>query len=376
MVFPEEFLEELRARTPLARLVGRRVDLTKSGRQHKACCPFHAEKTPSFYVYEDGYHCFGCGAHGDAIAFVMQADGVDMAAAVASLADDAGLSLPGRGGGEDGGKDVHTRASRPAPPGEQPIIVNGSNLTEAQVESILGTAARLLVRETKMSAASVLANGGGRIVHWKHDNWDGGFDVWRFLLEVPVEVYFDLDDRERLETEINAALATAMDVFTDTIEVKITTLLDGDPDWRSKVNRHLSGAGVTNQGRVRSDAVATKQYDGLLFRSRPEVLFYNALKSSGVPFAPLSVVLNAAVPKRRVEPDFILFKEGLAMIVEIDGDLFHVETPSAAHERLKFLTDEGLILEQINATECDTPEKAREAVARVLRTFGKHRKAR
>ena len=227
-----------------------------------------------------------------------------------------------------------------------------------------------------MSAASVLANGGGRIVHWNHDNWDGGFDIWRFLLEVPVEVYFDLDDRERLETEINAALATAMEVFTDTIEVKITTLLDGDPDWRSKVNRHLSGAGVTNQGRVRSDAVATKQYDGLLFRSRPEVLFYNALKSSGVPFAPLSVVLNAAVPKRRVEPDFILFKEGLAMIVEIDGDLFHVETPSAAHERLKFLTDEGLILERINATECDTPEKAREAVARVLRTFGKHRKAR
>ena len=74
--------------------------------------PFHAEKTPSFYVYEDGYHCFGCGAHGDAIAFVMQADGVDMAAAVASLADDAAcrcrggaaarmaerMSIPGRAG--------------------------------------------------------------------------------------------------------------------------------------------------------------------------------------------------------------------------------------------------------------------------------------
>ena len=376
MVFPEEFLEELRARITLAQLVGRRVDLTKSGRQHKACCPFHAEKTPSFYVYEDGYHCFGCGAHGDAIAFVMQTDSVDMAEAVASLAVEAGLSLPGKADVADGGGDVRIQSSRPAPTGERPVIVNSSKLPEAQIESILGTAARLLVREAKVSAASILANGSGRIVHWSHDNWDGGFDVWRFLLEVPAEVYFDLDNRQQLETEINAALATAMEVFTDVIEVKITTLLDGDPDWRIKLNRHLSGAGVTNQGRVRSDAVATKQYDGLLFRSRPEVLFYNALKSSGVPFAPLSVVLNAAVPKRRVEPDFILFKEGLAMIVEIDGDLFHVETPSAAHERLKFLTEEGLILERINATECDTHEKAREAVERVLRTLEKHRKAR
>ena len=84
----------MRARTPLAALVGRRVKLSRSGRQMKGCCPFHGEKTPSFYVYEDGYHCFGCGAHGDAISFVMQTAGASFMEAVQSLAGEAGLELP------------------------------------------------------------------------------------------------------------------------------------------------------------------------------------------------------------------------------------------------------------------------------------------
>jgi DNA primase len=78
----------------MAALVARRVKLSRSGRQMKGCCPFHGEKTPSFYVYEDGYHCFGCGAHGDAISFVMQTQGSSFPEAVAALAGEAGLELP------------------------------------------------------------------------------------------------------------------------------------------------------------------------------------------------------------------------------------------------------------------------------------------
>ena len=91
---PESFLEELRARTPLPALIGRRVRLARSGRQWKGCCPFHGEKTPSFYVYDDGYHCFGCGAHGDAVGFVMQAQGASFLEAVEILAGEAGLEVP------------------------------------------------------------------------------------------------------------------------------------------------------------------------------------------------------------------------------------------------------------------------------------------
>ncbi len=94
MALPSGFLEELRARTPLAGLVGRRVRLARSGKQWKGCCPFHGEKSPSFYVYDDGYHCFGCGAHGDAINFVMQSQGLPFMDAVTQLAAEAGLEVP------------------------------------------------------------------------------------------------------------------------------------------------------------------------------------------------------------------------------------------------------------------------------------------
>jgi DNA primase len=96
MSLPPDFLDDLRARTGLAAVVGRRVKLTRAGRELKGCCPFHNEKTPSFYVNEDKgfYHCFGCGAHGDAIRFVMEQDGLPFMDAVKALAAEAGLTVP------------------------------------------------------------------------------------------------------------------------------------------------------------------------------------------------------------------------------------------------------------------------------------------
>ncbi|ACI52764.1 DNA primase [Gluconacetobacter diazotrophicus PA1 5] len=94
MALDPAFLEELRARTPIASVIGRRTKLVRSGRNWKACCPFHGEKTPSFYVYDDHFHCFGCGAHGDVISFVMQSEGRSFPEAVAELAGEAGLEVP------------------------------------------------------------------------------------------------------------------------------------------------------------------------------------------------------------------------------------------------------------------------------------------
>ena len=96
MAFPPGFLDELRSRISLADLVGRRVRLVRRGREHSGLCPFHNEKTPSFYVVEDKgfFHCFGCGAHGDAIGFVMRADNLDFIEAVERLAGEAGIAVP------------------------------------------------------------------------------------------------------------------------------------------------------------------------------------------------------------------------------------------------------------------------------------------
>ena len=96
MTFPPSFLDELRARLPLSELIGKRMRLVRAGREFKGCCPFHKEKTPSFTVNDEKqfYHCFGCGAHGDAIGFVMQHDNLSFPEAIETLAAQAGLPVP------------------------------------------------------------------------------------------------------------------------------------------------------------------------------------------------------------------------------------------------------------------------------------------
>ena len=96
MAFPPAFLEEIRSRLPLSEIVGKRLKLTRAGREYKACCPFHNEKSPSFYVNDEKqfYHCFGCGAHGDVIGFVMHNDRLSFPEAIESLAALASLTVP------------------------------------------------------------------------------------------------------------------------------------------------------------------------------------------------------------------------------------------------------------------------------------------
>lgn len=90
------FLDELRARTTLSTLVGQTVQIKRAGREWKGCCPFHNEKTPSFYVNDEKgfYHCFGCSAHGDAIRWMTDQRGLSFMDAVKDLAAAAGLEVP------------------------------------------------------------------------------------------------------------------------------------------------------------------------------------------------------------------------------------------------------------------------------------------
>ncbi len=97
---PQAFIDELIARTDIVELIGGRVQLKKAGREWKACCPFHNEKTPSFWVSPDKqfYHCFGCGAHGTALGFLMEHDKLPFPDAVDELASRLGLEVPREGG--------------------------------------------------------------------------------------------------------------------------------------------------------------------------------------------------------------------------------------------------------------------------------------
>ena len=96
MALAAAFLDQLRERTLLSGLISRSVKLTRAGREWKACCPFHAEKSASFTVNDDKgfYHCFGCGAHGDVFRWLTDHDGLQFIDAVRELAQAAGVEMP------------------------------------------------------------------------------------------------------------------------------------------------------------------------------------------------------------------------------------------------------------------------------------------
>jgi DNA primase len=115
---PQPFIDEIVARSDIVEIIGARVALKKSGREYKACCPFHNEKTPSFWVSPEKqfYHCFGCGAHGTVVGFLMQYEKLGFLDAVGDLAQRAGVELPreaqvGRDSGAGDLYDLMTRAA-------------------------------------------------------------------------------------------------------------------------------------------------------------------------------------------------------------------------------------------------------------------------
>lgn len=100
---PQHFIDDLIARSDIVEVVGSRIALKKAGKEYKACCPFHNEKTPSFTVSQTKqfYHCFGCGAHGTAVGFLMEHDHLGFVEAIEDLAARAGLDVPHEAGRDD-----------------------------------------------------------------------------------------------------------------------------------------------------------------------------------------------------------------------------------------------------------------------------------
>ena len=121
-LIPQTFIDELIARADIVEVIGSRVQLKKAGREFKACCPFHNEKSASFWVSPEKqfYHCFGCGAHGTVLRFLMEHDHMAFPEAVEELATRLGLDVPHEGSNAPGGPrrvdeplyDVMGRVSR------------------------------------------------------------------------------------------------------------------------------------------------------------------------------------------------------------------------------------------------------------------------
>src|SRR5271163_3175326 len=108
-MIPNEFVQTLLSRVDIVEVVDRQVPLKKAGANYTACCPFHNEKTPSFTVTpsKQFYHCFGCGANGNAISFLMEFDRLSFVEAIEQLAGQLGMEVP---------KEARTAITAPVSP--------------------------------------------------------------------------------------------------------------------------------------------------------------------------------------------------------------------------------------------------------------------
>lgn len=248
----------------------------------------------------------------------------------------------------------------------------------ADPEPVLGTLARLFAAEAAAREVAVLTYSSPEVVETGFDNWNGGTTFYSLFLHVPVSLYPQLQEGlGNVEQAILDKAQVLLEQYTNDrlTQVKVVPAVVEDPQWREKAAAWLSGSKVSNQGRVRSDNVAPLTSDGLLFRSQPEVHFYRALKSLGVSFAPLPVFIRGGETYSRIEPDFVIVHNGITLVVEIDGDTVHQETPAEAHKRTTILLHEGAHFERILASECDSPAKAKAASERVVAIVGKLKSA-
>lgn len=245
-----------------------------------------------------------------------------------------------------------------------------------ELDNLMRTLALYYTNEGKAREVAILAYADAHVEETDHDNWNGGTSIFTIWLDVPIMLYSQIvEDKDNLEEAFKQNLEPLLHAFPKTWLNRFVILpnVEQEDGWRDKAKAWVVGDGVTNRGRVRSNNVAPLTCDGLLFRSEPEIHLYRALKAAGVSFAPLPVFLRGGESYRRIEPDFVLFKDGMLLLVEVDGDAVHMESPAEAHARTTMLLHEGAHIERVTASECCTPQKALLTVQRLLGVINKRK---
>jgi hypothetical protein len=248
---------------------------------------------------------------------------------------------------------------------------------DIDLESYLYSLSRVFAHKGDTTEVAILADAFAELIQTDYDNWDGGTYGYTLYLRIPTALYAQVaDNRSEHATSIRGELGPHFPFKRNLREVFIQPFQKAPDGWQGKAKSWVEGKGVTNQGRVRSSNIAGREHDGLLFRSPSEINLYDALKKRGVAFAPLPVFLRGGENYQRLEPDFIIIKDGVFTVVEVDGDSFHSETPSAARARLKLLEDAGAYIVRVNANACSTPEFAEACVEGILNDIATHKRNR
>jgi len=241
-----------------------------------------------------------------------------------------------------------------------------------KLEGILMSAARYLERNGYRQEAGVLAIANPQLEPYFDPD---GINLFFFnlILHVAPDIYKTIDAEEvrgRIASQIEEILEAMSPGEMVRVYIRPDYGLEYEEEWREGLACYVLGQGVTNQGRGHSVNPAHLEHDNLFFRSKDEINFYKAALEVGLVMAPLPVIVQNGVDrKHRREPDFILFRDGKVVIVEIDSKFSHIETLAQTQERLQFLRNQGIEAIHIDSGKCRTLEDARNEVSRVVRAI-------
>jgi very-short-patch-repair endonuclease len=225
-------------------------------------------------------------------------------------------------------------------------------------QAFLATLVKMLDLDGRKDAARVLTMGNVSIAYMGED-WR--IERWSINIRLPFDAYAAMKSRDGIET---------------TVTMKAQKLLSGDAgnsvDSTSilpEVEVTPVRGAVTNQGRAHSlNVAAIIEEGGRRFRSKAEVNLHRALKTHDITYAPLSVFVSGG---RKVEPDFVLIKDGVVLVVEVDGPT-HYESSVDAHKRLEGFMHNGIRVERVTSADCATEEKAKAVAEKLMALMTKY----
>ncbi len=329
---PKDFIDDLIARTDIVELVDSRVKLKKAGKNYQACCPFHSEKSPSFTVSQDKqfYHCFGCGAHGNAISFLLEYDRLEFPDAIEELARFHGLEVPR----EEGGKPGPTREQKAQIADDYELMEKAARFFAHQLKN----------HPQKDKPVEYLKNRGlsGEVVKafgigYAPPEWDGVFKTFGSTPEkqqqlLDLKLVTENDNRRRYDFFRDRIMFPIRDKRGRVIGFGGRVLEDGGPKYLNSPETRIFHKGHELYGFFQAKQASRKLTRLLIVEGYMDVV---ALAQYGIDYAVAS--LGTSTTPEHVQ---MLFRAAPEIICCYDGDRAGREAAWRALENaLPFLKD-------------------------------------
>ncbi len=341
MSLTPQFLDELRTRTTLSALVAKSVKLTRAGNEFKACCPFHNEKSPSFYVNDDKgfYHCFGCSAHGDAIKWMTDQRGLPFIDAVKELAAAAGMEMPAQ--------DRHSAQRAEKAKGLHEAMADADRWFVEQLAAPEGASARDALHQRGIRPDTARAFGLG-FAPDARGRLKAALASYGDAMLVESGMLIQVDGKEPYDRFRGRLMIPIRDVRGRTIAFGGRILGQGEPKYLNSPETPLFDKGRTLYNLDRAQAAARKAGRVIAVEGYMDVI---ALAQAG--FAEVVAPLGTALTEPQLER---LWRLSDVPILCFDGDAAGIKAARRAAERALPLLTPGKSISIVTIPDGQDPD--------------------